>query len=310
MQYATRADNVYMIDTKMFGFDNYSSCYIVQGKKTAMVDTGMPNQFEALRAGLKAHGFTPRDIDYIFVTHEHGDHFGNVPALLKENPEATVYIHPAAVECLTDPGKERDFMKGKLPPQMIARFGELTVEPVPQSRIQFVKDGDVFDLGNGEKLRIMFAPGHQPGNIVIFEEKNGGLFISDLVGNYFADADVSMILTPPNSDLKASITSLKMLMDMPITKLFLGHFGISDTPKEVMQRAMDGMQQFLDIGAQCVAEGKPEEIEPRVTAVKMLEAEKLRAARGQELYEYTSEELIPFQSKLFAQSYVNRAEKS
>jgi glyoxylase-like metal-dependent hydrolase (beta-lactamase superfamily II) len=310
MQYATRADNVYMIDTKMFGFDNYSSAYIVQGKDIALVDTGMPNQFEALRAGLKEHGFSARDIAYIFVTHEHGDHFGNVPTLLKENPEATVYIHPAAVECLTDPGKERDFMKGKLPPKMIARFGELTVEPVPQSRIQFVKDGDVFDLGNGEKLRIIFAPGHQPGGIVILEEKNMGLFINDLVGNYFADADVSMILTPPNSDLKASIKSLKKLMNMPITKLFLGHFGISDTPKEVMQRAMDGMQKFLDIGTQCVAEGKPEEIEPRVTAVKMLEAEKLRAARGQELYEYTSEELIPFQSKLFAQNYSTLAEKN
>ena len=197
MQYATRADNVYMIDTKMFGFDNYSSCFIVQGKKTAMVDTGLANQFEALRAGLKAHGFSPQDIDYIFVTHEHGDHFGNVPTLLQENPEATVYIHPAAVECLTDPGKEREFMKGKLPPHMIARFGELTVEPVPQSRIQFVKDGDVFDLGDGEKLRIIFAPGHQPGGIVILEEKNRGLFINDVVGNFFADADVSLILTPP-----------------------------------------------------------------------------------------------------------------
>ncbi len=310
MQYVTRADNVYVIDTKMFGFDRYSSSYIVQGKETALVDTGLPNQLEALRAGLKEHGFSPIDIAYIFVTHEHGDHFGNVPTLLKENPEAKVYIHPAAVECLTDPGKERDYMKGKLPPKMIARFGELTVEPVPPSRIQFVKDGDVFDLGNGEKLRIIFAPGHQPGNIVILEEKNMGLFISDLVGNYFADADVSMILTPPNSDLKSSIKSLKKVMDMPITKLFLGHFGMSNKPKEVMQRAIDGMQQFLDIGAQCVAEGKPEEIEPRITAVKMLEAEKLRAARGQELYEYTSEELIPFQSRVFAQYYLNLAEKS
>jgi glyoxylase-like metal-dependent hydrolase (beta-lactamase superfamily II) len=269
----------------------------------------MPNQLEALRAGLKTHGFSPREIAYIFVTHEHGDHFGNVATLLKENPEAKVYIHPAAVECLTDPGKERDFMKGKLPPKMIARFGELTVEPVPPSRIHYVKDGDVFDLGNGEKLRIIFAPGHQPGGIVILEEKNNGLFINDLVGNYFADADVSMILTPYNSDLKASIKSLKKVMDMPITKLYLGHFGISEKPKEVMRRAMDGMQQFLDIGAQCVAEGKPQEIETRVTAVKMLEAKKLRSARGQELYEYTSEELIPFQSRAFSEYYLKLADK-
>ena len=307
MQYAKRADNIYLIDTKMFDFENYSSAYIVQGKEIALVDTGMVNQFGALRDGLKAHGFSPGDIAYIFVTHEHGDHFGNAAALLKENPNAKVYIHPAGVECLIDPAMERARMKGQLLPKMIERFGEM--EPVPPSRIQSLKDGDTFDLGNGEKLRIIFAPGHQPGGIVILEEKNKGLFINDMVGNYFADADVSMILTPPNSDIKLAMKSLKKFMDMPVTRLFLGHFGISDNPKEVMRRALDGMQQLLDIGAQCVAKGKPEEIESTVTASKMPIAEKLRATRGQFLYEYTIEELIPSQSRLFSEYYLNLADK-
>jgi glyoxylase-like metal-dependent hydrolase (beta-lactamase superfamily II) len=307
MQYAKRADNIYMIDTKMFGFENYSSAYLVEGREIALVDTGMSNQFEALRDGLKAHGFSPSDIAYIFVTHEHGDHFGNAAALLKENPKAKVYIHPVGVECLTDPAMETARMKGKLSPKMIKRFGQM--EPVPPSRIQYLKDGDTFDLGNGETLRIIFAPGHQPGGIVILEEKNNGLFINDLVGNYFADADVSMILTPYNSDLKLAMKSLKKFMDMPVTRLFLGHFGISDKPKEVMRRALDGMQQLLDIGAQCVAKGKPEEIEPRVTASKMPLAEKLRATRGQILYEYTIGELIPSQSIAFSEYYLKLADK-
>jgi len=303
MKYAERADNVYLIDTKMFGFDHYSSAYLVEGKEIALIDTGLGNQIEAVRAGIKAHGFSTSDISHIFVTHcEHSDHSGNVAPLLRESPRAKVYINPIGAEYLTDPSIESAKIKEVLLPKMVARIGEM--EPVPPSRIQYLSDGDVFDLGNGEKLRIIFAPGHQPSGIVILEEKNMGLFINDLVGNYFADADVSLILTPYRSDVKKAMESLRKFMDMPVTRLFLGHFGICDRPKEVIQRALDGMQRLLDIGAECVAQGKPEEIEPRITASKMPEAEKLRKARGKILYEYTIGELIPHQSTAFAKYYL------
>jgi glyoxylase-like metal-dependent hydrolase (beta-lactamase superfamily II) len=204
---------------------------------------------------------------------------------------------------LTDPAGERAKLKGRLLPKMITRFG--VMEPVAPSRIQYLNDGDVFDLGNGEKLRIMFAPGHQPSGIVILEEKNMGLFINDLVGNYFPEADISMILTPYGSDVKMSIELLSKFIDMPVTRLFLGHYGISDNPRKVMQRALDGMRRLMDIGAQCVKEGKPEEIEPRITASKLPEAKKLLTARGKILYEYVLEELIPHQSTYFSQYYLN-----
>jgi hypothetical protein len=58
---------------------------------------------------------------------------------------------------------------------MAARFVEMV--PVPPSRIEHLSDGDTFDLGNGERLKIIFSPGHQPSGIVILEEKNKGLFI-------------------------------------------------------------------------------------------------------------------------------------
>ena len=308
MEYAMRADNVYAIDTKMFGFDRYSSCFLVEGKEIALIDSGLPNQYEAVRAGIKTHGFSVNDISHIFVTHcEHPDHSGNVGNLVKESPKAKVYINPTGAINLTDPSIEEAKRKAQLLPQMAARFGTMT--PVPPSRIEYLNDGDVFDLGNGEELRIIFAPGHQPSGIVILEEKNMGLFINDLVGNYFADANFSLILTPYNSDVKKAMESLRRLMEIPVTRLFLGHFGICDKPKELMQRALDGMQQLMDIGAQCVAEGKPEEIAPRVLAHKMPETEKLRVARGNVLYEYTRDELNTHHAKAFAQYYLSLPQK-
>ena len=102
MQYTDRADNVYLIDAKMFGFDNYCAAYLVKGKDLALIDTGMPNQTEALYAGIKAHGFSVQDISSIIITHGHSDHCGNVGPLLRDNPRAKVYIHPAGETRLTD----------------------------------------------------------------------------------------------------------------------------------------------------------------------------------------------------------------
>ena len=103
-KYAERADNVYLLDTKMFGFDQYSSSFLVKGKELALIDTGIPPALESVRAGIKAHGFSVSDISYIFITHcEHPDHSGNVAALLKESPRAKVYINPIGAKDLLDP---------------------------------------------------------------------------------------------------------------------------------------------------------------------------------------------------------------
>ena len=99
-EYAMRADNVYVIDTKMFGFEHYMSAFLVEGKELALIDTGLPDQLEAVRAGIKSHGFSVRDLSYIFVTHEHQDHSGNVAPLLRENPKIQVLHSPSGLRRL------------------------------------------------------------------------------------------------------------------------------------------------------------------------------------------------------------------
>jgi glyoxylase-like metal-dependent hydrolase (beta-lactamase superfamily II) len=307
VNFIERLDNIYLIDTRMFGFKNYMSAYLVKGEKIALIDTGLPSQLDTVRANIKAHGFSASDISYIFITHSHPDHSGNVAALLRESPGAKVYIHPLGVEQLVDPSIEMAVRKKVLPPRMQARIGE--IEAVPPARIQKLNDGDSFDLGDGEILRIMFAPGHQPDGIVIFEEKNNGLFINDLIGNYLPDADAHYPLSPPGSDHKQAIESLKKLVPHPFSHLYLGHYGIVDRPKEVMTRAIDKMQQLLDIGTRCMREGKPELIVDEVYAAILPELEKLRVVRGEEVYQYAAGEHVASQAKLFAKYAEERLNK-
>jgi len=173
MVFDTRIENVYVIDTNMFGFPHYQSCYLVEGKEVALIDTGLPSQVDKVRAGIQKHGFSLKDISRIFLTHcEHPDHAGNVGRFVQENPDIQVYIHPEGLEYLTEPSIESENRKKVMLPQMAARFGEQI--PVPTSHICFLKNGQTFNLGNNVRLKIMFTSGHQPSGLIIFDEKNNG----------------------------------------------------------------------------------------------------------------------------------------
>jgi glyoxylase-like metal-dependent hydrolase (beta-lactamase superfamily II) len=298
MEILNRLNNIFVIDTKMFDLDHYNAAYLVVGKEIALIDTGLPSKLEVVRAAIKSHGFQVSDISYIFITHcEHSDHSGNVGPLLRETRRAQVFINPLGLEFLTNPRKERAVKQGQVTPEMYAKSGD--PEPVPVSRICFLKDGDVFNLGDGEKLQVCFAPGHQPGGIVLRETKNNGLFINDLVGNCFPDSDAHYALNPFRSNHFQAIQSLRKLSETPVDYLFLGHFGISDRPRQVIERAIKNMQTLLDMGRKCVLEGKPEEIGQNMIDLIMPELEKIRKVRGPAIYEYASRQHIPSQAKLF-----------
>jgi len=95
MQYVDTIDNINLIDTKMFGFDNYNAAYLVKGKELVLIDTGLPNQYHSLVHGIEKHGFSVKDISLVFVTHcGHPDHSGNVGYLIKDNPRIKIYVHP------------------------------------------------------------------------------------------------------------------------------------------------------------------------------------------------------------------------
>jgi glyoxylase-like metal-dependent hydrolase (beta-lactamase superfamily II) len=298
MEFLEKLNNVYVVDTRMFGFARYMSAYVIVGKEIVLVDTGFPAQLQTVRSAIRALGFSPGDISRIFITHSHPDHSGNVGSLLRENPGATVYIHPLGVAQLVDPSIELTVRKKALPPEMHSRIGEM--EPVARDRIRTLNDGDVFDLGGAESLKVVFAPGHQPDGVVFLEEKNRGLFINDLVGNFLPDADAHYALNPPGSDPRQSLQSLKKLADLPVKYLYLGHYGIVGSPRQVIRRSIDKIQYLLDIGTRYIKEGTPEKIAPAVYAVIMPELEKLRSVRGEELYRYASGAHISTQAELFA----------
>ena len=69
----------------------WSDIIVLQGEKeTALIDTGMADQFPMIQTYLEGLGI--REISFILLTHFHRDHYGCIPALLDSYPVGCVYL--------------------------------------------------------------------------------------------------------------------------------------------------------------------------------------------------------------------------
>ena len=305
MPLINQLNNVFCIDTHMFGFPQYMSCYLIKGKELALVDTGMADKLDYVLAGIKNHGFSVEDITHVFVSHcEHPDHAGNVAPILELASKAKAYINPVGLKNLLDPSIQHKERMATLPERMWKRFQ--LPKPTPRDRIILLEDGQVIDLGDNVKLKSVFTPAHQPSGYVLFDLKNDGLFINDLGGIYLADCGYSIILQPPDSAFFHEYEYLKKLIQNPPSHLYIGHYGIVENGPEHIRRSLTRMEWMIDTGKKCLAEGHPEKIAELIHARNQQEAEKLMKRDGKELYEFASTELIPPQARNFTRTFLNK----
>lgn len=127
-------------------------------KKGFIVDPGGYNP--VLTNLVKEEGI---DIVYIILTHGHSDHICGVNQHLKDFPDAKVVAHEAEEDMLLD-----------INLNFSASFGT----PDTVKADIFVKDGDTLQAGNIE-LKFFHTPGHSPGGMCIYAEKDKVLFSGD-----------------------------------------------------------------------------------------------------------------------------------
>jgi glyoxylase-like metal-dependent hydrolase (beta-lactamase superfamily II) len=160
--------------------------YLLKGKEYMIVEGGMSYVVPLMLRQFREREIDPSRITRILLLHSHFDHCGIVPFFKRMIPQVKVVGSQRSQEL---------FRKEKVVQFIRARNREM-IEALKMEREatelnldfdqiavdEVVREGDVIDLGEGIRVRIMEMPGHSSCSIAAYVESLKALFPSDAGG--------------------------------------------------------------------------------------------------------------------------------
>ncbi|MFB6362112.1 MAG: MBL fold metallo-hydrolase [Halobacteriales archaeon] len=243
----------YYVDTGMFDTPAYTSVYVIDAERPAVVDTGIGTEHEVVLAALAELDIAPADLEVILPTHVHLDHAGGAGFLAAACPNATVAVHEIGAPHLIDPSRLVEGTKRAVGDAW-AHYAD--PEPIPAERIRELQDGDQLDLGD-RVLDVHHAPGHAPHQAVFHDPADAIVFTADAAGIYVPALDrVTPTTPPPNFDLEQCLEDIVIIETLDPAVLAFSHFGPVAEParlgeyatvlEEWVSRVADARDRFAD----------------------------------------------------------------
>jgi glyoxylase-like metal-dependent hydrolase (beta-lactamase superfamily II) len=183
----TIAGGITLVDTRMAGFEELNSVYVVASEQPTLVETGPGSDEPVVCAALADLGIGPDDLAHVVVTHVHMDHAGGAGALLERFPTATLWVHERGARHVVDPSRliastARTYGEER----MRSFFGE--TRPCPAERVRAIADGDRIDLGD-RALEVISTPGHASHHVALLDTTSGAMFTGEAIGSHLPWAD-------------------------------------------------------------------------------------------------------------------------
>lgn len=191
----------------IYGMGYDSNIYLINGKIPTIIDCGTGLYYNDVVKEIKEI-INPEKIRQIILTHEHYDHCGGVKKVFElTEKNAKIFAHKNASEKIEK--GDSDFAK------MLG--GEMPKMPVDIK----LKNQDILTIGD-EKYQVIHTPGHTPGCICLYDEKNKSLISGDTVFSYGSFGRYDF----PGGDVNQLKESIHKLTKLEVENLYPGHESI------------------------------------------------------------------------------------
>jgi glyoxylase-like metal-dependent hydrolase (beta-lactamase superfamily II) len=247
------ADRIYRFDTGLSVMTSPFTVYLIKESEGVVIEPGPAALAPRIQEAMKQLGM--KDLAYIIPTHIHVDHAGGAGRLAQLYPGAKVLVHPAGLKHAVDPSKLIQSTKTVFGDDFEAGFGPIL--PVPQSQIKSVEDGEIITV-DGRKLQIIYAPGHAPHHMVIFDRSVNGIFCGEALGLPGGEGNRILLpaVAPPSFDQEIYLETMEKLRKLGARILFYSHGGVvGHDADRLITQAEENTRILGDIILQALKEG-------------------------------------------------------
>lgn len=195
-----------------------------------LVDCGFIGALPVLEQELLKHGFSVSQLTGLVLTHHDHDHMGAAAALKRLNPQMKIYASQVEAPFISAQEKplrlrQAEEMQKLLPPEQQGfgkAFCELLRRVEPVEVDVFLHDGDWMDWCGG--CRILETPGHTPGHISLYLEKDLVVITGDAIA--LENGEPAIANPQFTLDMQQATASMERLLSLQAKAYYCYHGGM------------------------------------------------------------------------------------
>lgn len=244
--------NIHIMDLNFFKPSSIASFMIETNEGPILIETGPDTTYKTLTDRLSKYGYLPKDVRGVFVSHIHLDHAGAAWHFAREG--ATIYVHANGAKHMVDPSRLFASAKQIYKDDMDRLWGEL--KPISENRIHPTEDREIINIG-GIRIEVFSTPGHASHHNTYLID--GLMFTGDVGGIRIKNGPIFAPTPPPDINVEVWQDSIRKILQIAPTTLYLTHFGMYTDVREHLERLEDMLLQWTAWIGERLKQGKSDE---------------------------------------------------